>query len=273
MQNLQKIDLTGRDFSSTSMIDLLHVEDVRSATHDSGDATRGSNTYKGPFSFLFGGSKKTNDVQNKDNEAEDAQNKDNEAQDAPKEKTEEDKPKKKRKGFFGRLFSRKSKGEKSEESEQEQSELAKGWSNRTSAKKHYFEEDDTDWAAAQGLKFDPDEEYKKPERITLKPETKEKLIKAQQSKEKALHNCLSLTACQILRKNLEKILGRKQQMWGHVWSKKTAQDPNLLDHIVQRCLAHTALVGPNYNVNCKPCPQDFMGNSKFKTGSDEICNY
>merc|ERR1719235_335819 len=126
-------------------------------------------------------------------------------------------------------------------------------------------EDDFNYARAQGLDFDPDKEYTAPEKVSISQTEKEELIQAQRQKEEALHDCLSVTACQLLRKNIEKVMGRQRKWYTlGLWQHQKRQ--NLLDKVVSRCLGHTDLVGPNWNANCIACPTGLMGGSKFGSG-------
>jgi len=118
----------------------------------------------------------------------------------------------------------------------------------------------------QGINFDPNKPYKAPPKVTVSPEEKEALIKATRDKEEAMHNCLSIVSCQLLRKEVEKMKGRTKK-WYTLWLANHQTKDDMLDKIIVRCLAHSDLVGPAWNGNCKACPRGALGSKWSKKGN------
>lgn len=155
------------------------------------------------------------------------------------------------------------KDKKKQESAEDKDRGAQGdWDNE---EMQFANSDGANYAQMQGLHFDPDKPYEAPEEKVISPQEKEALVKVVREKEAALHDCLSITSCQLLRKDVEQIRGRKRKwytlgLWAH--SHRT----DLLEKIVQRCLSHSELVGPNFYSNCETCPDGLLWGCKGKFG-------
>jgi hypothetical protein len=120
-------------------------------------------------------------------------------------------------------------------------------------------DDGRDYADEQGKTFDPEMPYQPPLAASVTPQQKANLIKVIREKDEALHDCLSISSCQLLRKDMDAIQG-KSRKWYTLWiGKHQITDHNLFPNIVQRCLGHSELVGPQYQMNCESCPAKMLG--------------
>jgi len=146
------------------------------------------------------------------------------------------------------------------------------WANQSHEGLSIEEGEGENMAKAQGLEFDPDKDYSPPAPVTLTPAEKAVLIEAQRAKEKSLHNCLSMISCQMLRKDITKIKGRSRK-WYQLWLFQHQRRSDMLENIVNRCLVHSDLVGPQYNANCLSCPQGAFGKPSWKWTRPNECGY
>merc|ERR1719443_133260 len=79
--------------------------------------------------------------------------------------------------------------------------------------------------------------------------TIQKMSFVENQKAVAIHNCVATSACQLLRKPIEKLQGMSGQSTKAMFYDHPVH--NMVEEVTQRCLSHTELYRPDGSPSCK----------------------